>query len=437
MRDRSQLESETSGVERANDENGDAKGRPERRSRTGFNKRLLKSRNGEERCFEEARAHAGSFKLLVDSSTNINLLQFTNRTDQSSQMDLEDEDSIDISMSESVSINPMKNSTSSKQPFKLQRIGSKTEARRLFQLDGSFESGVNQTAISNASSTVNESDAVGVATKKEEETINTKLAMRELSMMFSSPAFGVDGTRKQNDQSLLASRINESVAECQVDTSFGNLGDGLMLDNSICNVADDENGGERNPFTRFSTSHDFEKTALRELQRDEIVDSGGARLDCRSEIGNGVRGVLQSDSLRDSEVDLDENPGFSIYEEKEDSLLLEDDDKKHAARKTGRDADTEDESQSKPDDHESINMNVIENGDTATLTDAIAILGGDHDIAIPTAESCEGDTATFSIFNEVFRDEMNDGQSSEKKGESTPSSGGFQIFVDDECDNVR
>ena len=62
----------------------------------------------------------------------------------------------------------------------------------LFAGDTSIDSQSHPNNLSTASSTVNERDAVGVAGGVEEETINTKLAMKELSMMFSSPAMGLN-----------------------------------------------------------------------------------------------------------------------------------------------------------------------------------------------------------------------------------------------------
>lgn len=49
--------------------------------------------------------------------------------------------------------------------------------------------------MSSASSTIDQTFAVGAPSSKEEPTINTQFALRELSMMFSSPAFGLNESK--------------------------------------------------------------------------------------------------------------------------------------------------------------------------------------------------------------------------------------------------
>jgi len=427
MRDPSQLEFESGlgsnpkPVETGSSNSGytDGKSRSERKSRTGFNKRLLKNKNGEEQCFEEARAVAGCYKLLLGSSSNFNFLEVKGIADQSSQMDCEDGDaSMDISMAESTSRHGQK-STSSKQPCKLQRVGSKNEGKRLFHPDASFEVGLNQTAISNTSSTVNEIDAVGMPARKDEETINTKLAMRELSMMFSSPAFGIDGQRRQNSDSLARSRINESLDRDMEDNCLGNLGDGLMLDNSICNSGSNENHGERNPSPRTNETDGFEKMALRELT-DAVEEGSNNPLRCSAQVSRRVGEVSQSDPLRGSESDLNQDPGFSIYEDDPGSAgeksvrpsnlgfqIFEDDDRR-CSNDSGSDAG----------EIEGLKESYYETGDTISLSEANEIFG--------ERENQGEDTSTLelSLINEVF------GVPAPKKG-----GGGFDIHVDDEEEN--
>jgi len=62
---------------------------------------------------------------------------------------------------------------------------------------------INLSAISAASSTVDERHATGVAMGREEETINTKFAMKELSMMFASPAGGADDSDAPLGRSII------------------------------------------------------------------------------------------------------------------------------------------------------------------------------------------------------------------------------------------
>lgn len=435
--------------------NHEDKDKSERKSKTGFNKRLLKNKYREEQCFEEARAYAGSYKLLVGSSSNFNLLQVNSKADQSSQMDVEDDEdgSLDISMAESFS-RSVAHSTSSKQPLKLQRVGSKTEGKRLFQPDASFEVGLNQTAISTASSTINEFDAVGVPKKKDEETINTKLAMRELSMMFSSPAFGVDGGRRQNDFSIARSRINESTDEDDEDQSFGILGDGVMLDNSICNTGSEENDGGRNPSTRTNTTQGFEKMALRELKTESAEEESEPRLGCRSQVGRAVGDIMQSDPLTRHERDLEPNPGFAIFEDdgassdamevnqpasamgfqifEDEGDDVDDSDKKPAAKSSRKNTAFGETSRFSPDKSSEVYESRLEHGDTASISDAIALLGGngDKDESGNISESVEEtDTATLNLFNEVFCDEQPPTQN------EAPKAGGFSIYAEDQDEN--
>ena len=83
------------------------------------------------------------------------------------------------------------------------------------------------------------------------ETINTKFAMKELSMMFSSPAVEIGSARRRQNYSN-NSRIDESVAYMgKADASIGDVGDGILLDNSICNTASEKLCDEQTPFVDF------------------------------------------------------------------------------------------------------------------------------------------------------------------------------------------
>lgn len=455
--------------EDSNDEpkNAEERVKSERKSRTGFSKRLLKNKQGEEQCFDEARALAGAYNLLGDASSNFNLL-YTAKTDQSSQMDLADdvECSIDISMVESVSTSAHC-SANSIQANELQRGGSYTEGRILFQRD--LDAGLNQTALSNASSTINMLDAVGLPAKKEEETINTKFAMKELSMMFSSPAFGIDGTRRLQDQSR-AYRIeeNSAIENSHGDISFGNVGDVLgnsMLDNSICNIGSEDNRGECKLDTRTAGTKFLGAKALQELKRDPESD---ASLYSRPRASLRVEAILQNDPPQHRDNDADDNPGFAIFE---DSPIAEDclnvakgrrifdenkearcngeregelkvDEKKRFTTSPGQELlDGVSTASSDFEDHDATHL---ENGDTASISEAIAVLDAGHgtDFSMscrhrqPTVTKDDDNTATLSLFNEVFQDDDTSSVRSPLVGSSIPkvplSSGGlFDIYVDD------
>ncbi|KAL3920847.1 MAG: hypothetical protein SGILL_003052 [Bacillariaceae sp.] len=432
LRDPGQLDSEKADAPKPPPEESRSappeKTKSERKSRTGFNKRLLKNKQGKEQCFEEARAASGCFKTTIGSENNFNLLHVGHKTDQSSQMDMEDEDgSIDISMAESTS-RSFQSAASCQQPFKLQRIGSKTEGRRLFMPNGSFEAGLNQTAVSNASSAVNESDAVGVSTRKEEATINTKFAMRELSMMFSSPAFALDG-RKQPHHST-ASKINENSNEDVCDDSFGNLGDGIMLNNSICNTGleeSDQNSSFRS--SGYAKASAQKQSSVRKPEAFQIFQDNESDEKPEPQ-GNGGFAIFDDNENVEKPASVQKKGsagfGFQIYQDNGDESM------------TGQDVSRVHVSCLKSIESESDESSVgcFENGDTASMTEAMALFGGDGLEAAqrPSNAASEGDTATLSLFNEIFSKEDQNlsppSGSDEQNKPKTAAAGSFQIFVD-------
>lgn len=417
------------------------------KSRAGFNKRLLKNKRGEEQCFEEARAKTGSYTLLVGSSNNFNLLQNVCKADQSSQMDLDgdEEASMDVSMSESFS-RSIQNSARSSKPFRKERIDSKSEGKILFQPgDVSFGAGLNQTAISIASSTMNDIDNVGLPGRQEEETINTKFAMRELSMMFSSPNFEVDSARRKRDQSR-ASRIDESVPhdDIRANALFGNEGDGIMLNNSICNTAIEDSRVEERSFAKTKLCKDFESTALEKSQEIDKNDNVGFAIfqdeaslnedkkerSC-TQPGIGFQ-IYDEENADIAEQKFEEKfpatdkhractqkgIGFQIYAEGNLDIEQQKNDAKsvHKNSRTKRPLfgerkieETFESKLSENNDH----SNLFESGDTASISDAIALLEddikpSDDDENQYNVTGNDGEeTADLSLFNEIFRDGSN------------------------------
>lgn len=356
----------------------------ERRSRTGFNKRLLKNEHGQEQCFEEARANASCFTLVSGSAMNFNFL-FLSKRDQSSVMDLDNEEecSADISMTEASMASTQMSVKGQKQSFIQNRSGSRRGAKRLFRQESSFEIGLNQTAISNASSTINDVDAVGIPGKREEETINTKLAMRELSMMFSSPAIGTNSVRKRPNQSGQTSIINESTTGGQNDTSL-NLADALgnvRLDNSIFH-----SHGQQ------STSGYPSPTSA---EQPETATDGGAEF-----------------TVYEEEMNTQEDPAarglrFSIFQD--DSLS---DQKAKALSSTKRETD-----------------------DTASLSDAMEFLNTLTESSPRATENIfdkHGDTATMSIINGILQHNQPESENHPQSNRA-PASGRFEIFFDEEA----
>ena len=418
------------------------------KSRAGFNKRLLKNKRGEEQCFEEARANTGSYTLLVGLSYNFNLLQNVCRADQSSQMDLDgdEEASMDVSMSESFS-RSRQNSARSSKPFRKERIESKSEGRILFQPgDVSFGAGLNQTAISIASSTMNDIDNVGLPGRQEEETINTKFAMRELSMMFSSPNFDVDSARKKRDQAR-ASRIDESVPHDDIRANAlfgGSEGEGIMLNNSICNAAIEDSRVEERSFAQSKLCKDFESTALEKSQEIDENDKAGFAIfqdevslnedkQERSCTQPGIGFQIYDEENADIvERKIEEKfpatdkhracnqkgIGFQIYAEetldKEEQKI--DDKSVHRNSRTKRallgERKIEETFESKLSGSND-NSDLFESGDTASISDAIALLEDDINPSdddknqYNVTDNDGEETADLSLFNEIFRDGSN------------------------------
>jgi len=388
----------------------------ERKSRAGFSKRLLKNENGEEQCFEEARAKAGTYTLLVDSSNNFNLLQNVMKADQSSQMDMDDGGAImDISMSESLS-RSTECFTDSNKMIGNKQLELNNEGKRLFDhVDASFEAGLNQTAISHASSTVNEIDIVGLGPqgKQVEETINTKFAMRELSMMFSSPAFGIGNDRRRLDHSH-ASKIDELEAyEGKADVSFGNVGDNVMLDNSICNngkVETSHEGGKKKDDAGFLIFQDENCPDRDKTSRNMSQTSNSFQIHNDTNEGSVVRGGHQN-----LENKAQSGIGFQIFVEGNDESV-----EKSSNQSPKDTAYSAIPFQIYDDEKENMSQQraegQVENGDTASISDAIALLDGKIEAGDNNSfSSCEQnnctsvsdgeDTADATLFNEIFQEE--------------------------------
>lgn len=268
--------------------------------------RLLRNRKGEEQSFEEARANAKYFTLLP-SSANFNLLHIAS-DDQSSKMDL-DESSDVMSMGEFPE--GLTADTSNTHHSKDARNDSTISRKSVFQ-GSSFDGSLNRTAISTASSTVDEIGAVGVPTRKEEETINTKFAMRELSMMFSSPAVGADDMAKKTERAMLNRSTNANDSYDHVM----NIMDHQQMNNSIFNIEEDENDendGERNHKGRSTSTPGFHGMVLQELDGDQ---DAATSLSCRPQQGRGIPGHLsQENPLPQNEIELHSDTGFRIFED--------------------------------------------------------------------------------------------------------------------------
>jgi len=198
----------------------------------GFDKKLVnQGNNGKETCFEECRASVKYYKI-VPTDENFNMLHCK---DDCSFMDVDELSTIqDVSMEDnSLSPNMVECESHHKNDSKLyapQNISilkdsfdngnteKVSEQRKvLFGMNTTIESQSNSyiQSLSMASSTINDQDAVGVLGEKE-ETINTKFAARELSMMFSSPATAGHG----NDISIRTSAVKLNISTLQSKPLF-------------------------------------------------------------------------------------------------------------------------------------------------------------------------------------------------------------------------
>lgn len=184
---------------------------------SGFDKKLLaKDENGREKCFEEHRAARGKFRT-VQNQSNFNLLHKVQQ--ESGSMSL-DSSCMDTDMEEASTIEEVEMDEASRS-IEMIRECSDEDASEASQNAASGESAkkvlfgmntsqINQSAsrlnnTSVASSVVDERIAVGVLDDRE-ETLNTKFAARELSMMFSSPgALNKSTLPKSKPQAMLFS----------------------------------------------------------------------------------------------------------------------------------------------------------------------------------------------------------------------------------------
>ncbi len=227
--------------------------------------------------------------------------------------------------------------------------------RVLFSANSSFDS-QNTKNVSTASSSINERDAVGNndgGAVGEGTTINTKYAVKELSVMFASPAYlGIKDHRQgsndmdrtnnkeqfygpspnttantededgrnevpgsqsyDNDESRTASFAE--IASLLGNDIDENAGAGTNVSVAMAMEPEKkENGGPSNPTPRSIATPGFETMALQTLegQRDDRLMSST----CAS--GTATDRVvvtnIQADPFRGHVAELSLDPGFSIY----------------------------------------------------------------------------------------------------------------------------
>lgn len=199
----------------------------------GFDKNLIsKDRNERESCFEERRAKARRFKL-VSSTTNFNLLHKLedprSMSTNSSYMEIDDGSTIEEVEMEDISrsMNMIREDEETGEQNIEQNQSTMLNSKKvLFGTNTSIgnlsTSRANNT--STASSTVDERDAVGVVGDRE-ETLNTKFAARELSMMFSSPAGFMN---HMNQSTVISSKKTSEKLLFSLDKPTERDGDGAF-----------------------------------------------------------------------------------------------------------------------------------------------------------------------------------------------------------------
>jgi Mad3/BUB1 homology region 1 len=300
---------------------------------------LRNAYTGMEQSFEEARASTGYFTLLA-SSDNFNRLikQPTSEADpDSSVMSISMEDDTSYVDSSGTAVGGVKSrenqdvlpckvreditpkfSASGKPPIMADRKGAPIASRR----DSSFESVAAGPIYLNGSmdsSTLDESSAVGGPHKKDEQTINTQLALKELSMMFYSPAIIPGNTSVVRtgglgpilDESASSDLRNSSiVSECAVTEPPREVA-GVSF---AIHCDDDENmEGMQNPSARSIDMPNFDAAVLQPLSQE--TKSDGSVLDCNAaSLRRGIGPVHQDNPFRRLLVrDLPSSPGFPIY----------------------------------------------------------------------------------------------------------------------------
>lgn len=374
-----------------------------------FNKYLLKSSIGKEQCFEEARAHARYFQLALPSSdVNLFFRQLGQKQNDSNMSTSVDETNDDVSFDDVQ--RPL---------FRPEEAASKPKAlgiRMLTPQDSSFDV-LTPRNISTASSTIDEANAVGAPIRRDEQTINTQLALKELSIMFSSPAMGL------NDSSVryngLGTIINDSGVSEVVDPPPNNAGEtgdtadfaaiaelvGEESNNSFSRSVDPglneemENNGPRNPKPRSNDTPGFDGSVLRTMKEEQ----DRPRLSCQSESIRTIGQIAQHDPTRDNEErELDTDPGFTVFNDSENrstnpvpSFTIFQDEalslnsNEHPSRQFAPFQIRNDTQQQSPSEQRSMSRIAVD-------------VFRESATSLEVAADSEGDTATFSLLGDAM-----------------------------------
>jgi Mad3/BUB1 homology region 1 len=304
--------------------------------------KLLKNKFGEEQCFHEARAIANYYKL-APAAWNINrFIAASQSSRDESDMSVDESADDDVSMADQQPPSPSAakmNISFSHQKMPSQRpppLSNRSFSSRNDSLHSYTDPTPRNTSTS--SSTVDEATAVGAVC---EPTINTQFALKELSMMFSSPAIGLNDSSLHQHQHErhggLGPILNEtgdseaaaggggadamaSIDEAQEEDYDIMESNDLAVDSSLVVGGLLENQSSLpNPHARTTNSPNFDSMALRTLQEDQ--GGGSSSVGCSSSRGGSSRSagdLSQDDPFRAlGAVELNNEPGFQIYEDDE------------------------------------------------------------------------------------------------------------------------
>ena len=324
---------------RARDDRQGPASRGSRKPKHMWNDELLRGPNGEEQSFEEARLLRRCFRLAPASSA-VNLLSAPNTNVDDSDMSLSFEEHDDNAVAScsivsrkdihletvggdlmsrfdqedrvhqtvqchNTGVLASKRSRDDDPPSiatletvggnlmsrfgQVDEMGSKTTPRNAMISTGKQTPTPHN--ASNCSSTVDE-----VARIPTEPTINTQLALKEISVMFLSPA----ATRE--DRSVVGGTVMDESTHLRLQNSILEEDDAEQQENK---------DAPQNPNARANTMPGFHAAALRSLKQD---DGTGTR--CTT--SRGVGRIDQANPLRGlQEHDIAPDPGFTIFDDEQ------------------------------------------------------------------------------------------------------------------------
>ena len=344
--------------------------------RGGYDKELLRDASGRECCFEERRVMAKYYKLS-SADSDFNLLKLQESEDMNtSQMNVE-ESIEEVNMEEI----PAKNTTQRlksalKPPSKSDAVNTSVVTRRV--LFGANTLCVQKDESLNTSTASSQPN--GSFVRDREETINTKFANAEISMMFCSPNNN-ESMAEQHGRSFLASTCKKPLFSTSRKASSANQPIDKTAEESFAIFQDDatdlpvfdENTSRQNPMGTFSifqevTDENADKSILVSEKNCPINSNGEetATMSALNEVlsgGGGLGFEIHSDSPSEARQYTSKNTG--------------------AGSKSITDMTRE-----------------LSNDATASLSDIGALMGDIKDCSIKATSTKQASSGAFSIFSD-------------------------------------